>query len=85
MPYVSSIERVLERKMAARFRDEGKQEGTLTIILRLLNKRFGPLGTEMEQQISQLDIAGLNDLSDSLLDFTTKDDLIKWLSAVSSQ
>ena len=78
MPYVSSLERVFTRKGL----EQGRQEGTLTVVLHQLNKRFGPLEAEMEQQISQLDIAGLNGLSDSLLDFTSKDDLINWLSAV---
>ncbi len=81
MPYVSSLERVFTRKGL----EQGRQEGKLEVVLHLLNKRFGPLGSEMEQQISQLDIAELNGLSDSLLDFTSKDDLTQWLAANSSQ
>lgn len=77
MPYVSSLERVFTRKGL----EQGRQEGTLGVVLRLLNKRFGPLESNLEQQISELDITGLDKLSDNLLDFTSKADVDNWLAA----
>ena len=63
---------------------EGIAKGELNIILRLLNRRVGPLSPELEQRVSQLKVGQLEELSEALLDFKVVSDLEDWLQSRAS-
>ena len=58
---------------------QGMQQGELSLILRLLTRRFGSLDNSLREQISQLSIFQLEALAESLLDFSSLADLLSWL------
>jgi hypothetical protein len=62
------------------FEELGRAEGQRALILRMLNRKVGPVPEAVQQQVAQLDSAALLDLSDALLDFTTLADLTEWLA-----
>ncbi len=76
MPYVTSIERAGIRKGKA----EGHQEGTISVILPLLKRRFGELEPELEQGINALSLKQLEELSEALLDFSNVAEVGAWLA-----
>lgn len=47
--------------------------------LRLLNRRFGSLSTELRERLRGLTLAKLGELSEALLDFTAIAQLGTWL------
>jgi hypothetical protein len=61
---------------------EGKLEGEQELVLRLLRRKLGPLTPELEQQVSQLELAKLEALGEALLDFNSPVDLVTWLASV---
>ncbi len=61
-------------------REEGREQGQLTITLRLLTRKFGPLDAAVVAHIEQLHGEQLLALADALLDFTRVDDLTAWLA-----
>jgi hypothetical protein len=60
----------------ARGRVEGQQE----LVLRLLERKVGPLSSELQAQVAALAPDRLLDLSEALLDFATQDELVRWLA-----
>ena len=58
---------------------EGEQKGEVSLILRLLTRRFGEIQLPIKQQIQSLSISQLELLGESLLDFTELQDLMNWL------
>jgi predicted transposase YdaD len=76
MPYITSVERLgIEQGI-----EQGIQRGEATLVLRLLNRRFGQVTTSVEKQIRQLSVKQLEDLGEALLDFENEADLLHWLS-----
>lgn len=69
------------REAKAQGRKEGRQEEGLEIVLRLLRRRFSTVDSSIQEQIRQLSSTQLADLSEALLDFSTKEDLAAWLQA----
>jgi predicted transposase/invertase (TIGR01784 family) len=62
-------------------RKEGREEGAIGIVMHLLSRRLGQdIPIEMTEQLAQLPLASLTDLSEALFDFTTLTDLQTWLS-----
>ncbi|RRR71122.1 MAG: DUF4351 domain-containing protein [Candidatus Viridilinea halotolerans] len=61
------------------WREEGRVEGQLKLLLRLLNRRYGALSTEMTAQVAALSAPQMLDLAEALLDFTSRDALEQWL------
>jgi predicted transposase YdaD len=59
--------------------ETGARRGELTLILRLLQRRFGPPGVVRQQRIEGLSTADLAALGDALLDFGSVADLDQWL------
>ncbi|MFM6203020.1 MAG: Rpn family recombination-promoting nuclease/putative transposase, partial [Dolichospermum sp.] len=57
----------------------GKQEGEVTLILRLLSKKFGEVPSQLKMQIEKLSLEQLEDLTEVLLDFASLDNLVSWL------
>ncbi|MEO1134041.1 MAG: DUF4351 domain-containing protein [Cyanobacteria bacterium J06639_1] len=73
MPYLSTIERLAKQ--------EGRQEGERSLILRQLSRRVGALSPARAAQIESLSLAQLDLLGEALLDFRSTDDLTEWLQA----
>lgn len=63
--------------------EQGKQEATLSLILRQLPKRIGAVSPELQARIQQLSLPQLEDLAEALLDFTNEEDLVAWLPPAS--
>ena len=60
-------------------RQEGRQEGELTIILRLLGRRFATLPEPLVERLRQMDAGQLEAFSEVLLDARNLDDINDWL------
>ena len=69
-----SIFRVLDK-------EEGIQEGEARAALRILRKKFGAIDEPMAQRIEALQLEQLENLSEALLDFHSKDELTQWLDS----
>ncbi|MBN8725735.1 MAG: DUF4351 domain-containing protein [Acidobacteria bacterium] len=59
---------------------QGKTEEALLLVLRLLKKRFGAMDAGLETKLSQLALENIEELSESLLDFSSYEDLTNWLN-----
>ncbi len=55
------------------------QKAALRLIIRQLTRRFGDIAPEIEQRIRSLSTAELENLGETLLDFSNINDLISWL------
>ena len=75
MKYVTTIERMAEAR--------GEARGGKSMILRLLNHRFGEISLVLTEKIEKLSIAQLETLGESILEFSTIDDLVLWLADLS--
>jgi predicted transposase YdaD len=62
-------------------RQQGKQEEALALVLRLLQRRVGPMDAAYEEQLRRLSLEALEELSEALLDFTQVADVVTWLQA----
>jgi heme oxygenase len=69
MPYVTSVERI------------GIEKGQTTIVLHQLQRKLGDVPEAMQNRILALSSDAIFDLSTALFDFTTRDDVIRWLDA----
>jgi predicted transposase YdaD len=58
---------------------KGQQEGEAKLILRQLTRRFGVLGEDTQNRVKHLNIMQLEALGEALLDFSTQDDVERWL------
>jgi hypothetical protein len=58
---------------------EGRVEAARQLVLRLAEKRFGPLSESVADRIVALPIEQVDDLALALLDFATSTDLVAWL------
>jgi predicted transposase YdaD len=63
----------------ARGKAEGKAEGESTVILRLLQRRCGPISAAITARIQALPLEKLEALAEALLDFSSAADLADWL------
>jgi hypothetical protein len=61
---------------------QGRQEGELKVILRMLNRKLGSITLQLEERIRQLSTTQLEDLTDALFDFTCQEDLVTWLDGI---
>jgi len=61
-------------------REEGRQQGERSLILRLLNRRIGDISPAIQAQITSLPLEQLEALAEALLDFTSLADLEGWLA-----
>jgi hypothetical protein len=61
------------------FEEIGRAEGQREIVLRLLNRKVGPLTDELQTRVTALSPESLLTLSEALLDFTAQNDLVAWL------
>ena len=58
-------------------RQEGRQEGELTVLRRLIERRFGLLPSRTHERLAALSVSELEDLSERLLDATSIEDLLQ--------
>lgn len=70
MSYITTAERV------------GRAAGQRELVLRQLTRKCGELSAEVERRITALSDEELANLGDALLDFTTADDLERWLNHI---
>ncbi|MGK7958230.1 MAG: DUF4351 domain-containing protein [Crocosphaera sp.] len=68
-----------ETRVYREIKQEGRQEGEKSLILRLLNRKVGELSPEVRQSVENLSIEQLENLGEALLDFTNMADLKNWL------
>ncbi|MBD2666637.1 hypothetical protein B6N60_03967 [Richelia sinica FACHB-800] len=59
--------------------EQGRQQGEVNLILRLLSKRFGEVPSQLRIEIEKLSLPQLDALTEVLLDFVSLDDLVVWL------
>ncbi|GAB4217575.1 MAG: hypothetical protein OHK0012_22440 [Synechococcales cyanobacterium] len=71
--------RYVQELMAEKLQ-EGRQEGELILVFRLLTRRLGSLTPDIQTQVQNLSLTELEALAEALLDFTDLDDLSQWLS-----
>ncbi|MEM6353840.1 MAG: Rpn family recombination-promoting nuclease/putative transposase [Cyanobacteria bacterium P01_D01_bin.14] len=71
--------RFQETRLYQEVKEEGRQEGEVSLVLRQLRRRFGPSTSETEAQVSELPLPLLEDLGEALLDFDELSDLTTWL------
>jgi hypothetical protein len=64
--------------------EQGKQQATLSLVLRLLSRRVGMLTPELEERVQGLSLTQLEDLAVALLDFFSVEDLEVWLQQISA-
>ena len=62
-------------------KQEGRQDGEMILLMRLLSKRFGKLSGNYIKTINNLTIEQLEDLGEALLDFGDINDLEQWLKS----
>lgn len=62
-------------------REEGRQEGQVKLIMRLLSRRLGQLNPDFEVRMSELPSHELENLAEAMLDFSNAEDLTAWLEA----
>jgi hypothetical protein len=61
------------------FEEIGRREERQAMVLRLLNRKVGPLSEELQVRVAALAPDPLLSLSEALLDFTSQADLLAWL------
>lgn len=60
---------------------QGLQQGEQTIVMRLLERRFGSLPSQLKDQVANLASPQLEELADVLLSFSEMADLESWLQS----
>ena len=78
MPYITSIERMGIEQGRKEEREQGL-ERQRSLVLRLLNRQVGPIGEPAIAQTRALSFDRLDELAEALFDFTSVDDLNRWL------
>src|SRR5580700_891012 len=58
-------------------RRKGRQEGELTVLRRLIEKRFGPLPGWAGEKLAALPVSALEDLSERVLDAKSVEELLR--------
>ena len=97
MPFITSIERIgIEKGLKKgrqegrqeghqegrnEGRQEGRQEGQTILIVRMLKRRWGTLAPELENRLSKLSMAQLENLGEMLWDFKNPTSLQQWLDS----
>lgn len=65
-------------------RQEGRHQGEIDLVLRMLKRRMGPVSVRQRQAIRRLSRARVEALGEALLDFRTSSDLSQWLKSHAS-
>jgi predicted transposase YdaD len=75
-------ESVIYQDILEKGRQEGRQEGERSLILRLLNRRVGEVPEELRSRLTTLSLEQLETLGEALLDFETITDLEAWFGSL---
>ena len=59
--------------------EQGRHKGEVDLVLRQLVRRIGTLPVSQQKRIEKLDLPKIEALAESLLDFTSRADLTRWL------
>lgn len=73
------VYREIEAKGVTQGLIQGRKQEAISLVARILTKRFGDLPDEISVTISKLSLTVLEDLSEALLDFSNLADLQAWL------
>jgi hypothetical protein len=73
MPYITSLERISLEKG----RQEGRQEGEIMMLRRLLTRRFGPLPDRVEQRLHTATVQDLERWAERVLDAPHLDEVFR--------
>jgi len=65
-------------------KQEGREEGMRSLVMRLLSRRFGEIPSTTQTQIEQLNLEQTESLAEALLDFNSLDDLSNWFKQSSN-
>ncbi len=68
------------QEVFAEGQQEGRQEESLSLILRQLRRRFGTVDAVQAREIQRLPLEQAEALAEALLDFQTPADLAAWLA-----
>ena len=60
-------------------KQEGRREGEISLVMRQIRRKFGQPDQALATKIANLTLEQLENLGEELLDFTTIDDLKRWL------
>ncbi|MEB3295875.1 MAG: DUF4351 domain-containing protein [Synechococcales bacterium] len=82
VPYITSVEQIGYDRGLERGLEQGLERGERSLILRLLNRKFGALPDRTIDRINQLALPQLESLGEALLDFETIADLTTWLDRI---
>jgi predicted transposase YdaD len=75
------LDLTVEPRAIREAKDEGREEQTIALIIRLLTRRLGQeISEAIVSRLTLLALPVLEDLSEALLDFTTLADLENWLA-----
>jgi predicted transposase/invertase (TIGR01784 family) len=75
------LDLTVEPRAIREAKDEGREEQTIALIIRLLTRRLGQeISEAIVSRLTLLPLPVLEDLSEALLDFTTLADLENWLA-----
>lgn len=61
-------------------REQGRHEAAAELVILQMSRRFGKLDRSVLDDISSLSLRRLQELAQALLDFTSPEDLARWLS-----
>ncbi len=59
--------------------EKGLKQGEKQLVIRLMTKKLGNLSSELTGKIESLSLEQLDNLAESLLDFSSMSDLVLWL------
>jgi Domain of unknown function (DUF4351) len=78
MVYIQDVDQAYESWVMAR-RAEGKLEGEVALVIKLLTRKFGGLSPDLVARVGLLSLERVEELGVALLDFDCVDDLVGWL------
>jgi predicted transposase YdaD len=58
---------------------QGRHQGEAELVLKQLGRRLGILSAAQEKSIRKLPLSKIEELGEALLEFTSRDDLVRWL------
>ena len=76
---LNEVERGKVMELTTSWKEEGRQEGQLKVIDRLLMRRCGALPKKIKSRLQTLSCDQLEKLADALLDFNSPEDVESWL------
>ena len=79
MPYITSVEEIGYDRGIKQGKASGFEEGERSLLLGLLDHKFGNLPDSISDRINALPIHKIETLSKALFDFSEIENLLAWL------